>query len=113
MCTYYTLFRISIFSFYLLVPRHTAPISLISNALFMCRFVSPLCYNFMTAMVLPIKVDGINATYTEFWSNIGENINDAPFFGYEFTTYAPIIILPYILLVIFNAFNYIVNIFDK
>lgn len=112
-CMYYTLIRLGRFSFYLLVPKHTAPFSLASNALLLCRFVCPLCFNFMTAVVLPIKDDeDISVEQTQFWDRIGERISDTKLLGKYFTTYIPILTLPYVLLIAFNGINRVMSVLD-
>ena len=49
MCAanYYSIFKLGMFSFYLLVPHATQPASLLLNASLVCRFITPLCYNFL------------------------------------------------------------------
>ena len=42
VCTYYALYKLGRFSFYLLVPGHTGSFSLLANASFTCRFAPPL-----------------------------------------------------------------------
>ena len=37
-CAYYSLFRLGMFSFYQLVPRHTDSFSLLVNAALTCRY---------------------------------------------------------------------------
>eukprot|EP00210_Caulerpa_lentillifera_P005215 g4982.t1 len=112
-CSYYTLFRMGRFSFYLLVPQHTAPFSLASNALLMCRFACPLCFNFLTAVALPIKDNhDASAKGTQFWRAVGHRISETPVLGKYFTTYLPMLMLPYVLLIAFNAINKVMAVLD-
>ena len=53
LCAYYAIYKLGRFSFYLLVPRHTSPYSLLANAMLMCRFAPPLAFNFMAGIALP------------------------------------------------------------
>lgn len=53
LCAYYAIYKLGRFSFYLLVPRHTSPYSLLANAMLMCRFAPPLAFNFMAGLALP------------------------------------------------------------
>ena len=53
LCSYYAIYKLGRFSFYLLVPRHTSPYSLLANAMLMCRFAPPLAFNFMAGIALP------------------------------------------------------------
>ena len=41
LCAWYAIYKLGRFSFYLLVPRHTSPYSLLANAMLMCRFAPP------------------------------------------------------------------------
>ena len=115
ICTYYTLFKLGRFSFYLLVPRHTAPYSLLTNALFMARFSFPLAYNFLAAIALPAGKKHVDPDLqeTEFFRTLGHPMQQAPGIGLQFTTYVPLIIVPYTVLVLFNVFNRVVALFDR
>lgn len=43
--------------YFMLVPRHTSPHSLLMHATLMCRFAAPLAFNFMIAIALPYSTD--------------------------------------------------------
>ena len=47
-CTYHSLFKMKIFSYYYLVSNYTDSYSLLLNASMLARFTAPLCYNFIT-----------------------------------------------------------------
>ncbi|GMH42927.1 hypothetical protein BSKO_10849 [Bryopsis sp. KO-2023] len=114
VAVYYTLFKLGRFSFYLLVPRHTAPYSLVSNSLFMCRFAFPLAFNYMAALALPIdKKPDPDIQKTMFYLDLGKPMAEPPFLGKRFTTYVPIVLLPYMVLVVFNVFNRVAGFFDR
>lgn len=114
IAVYYTLFKLGRFSFYLLVPRHTAPYSLVSNSLFMCRFAFPLAFNYMAALALPIdKNPDPDIQETAFYQDLGRPMAEPPFLGKRFTTYVPIALLPYMVLVVFNVFNRVAGFFDR
>lgn len=53
LCAWYAIYKLGRFSFYLLVPRHTSPYSMLANAMLMCRFAPPLAFNFMAGIALP------------------------------------------------------------
>ncbi|CAD7703192.1 unnamed protein product [Ostreobium quekettii] len=114
ICTYYTLFKLGQFSFYLLVPRHTSPYSLLTNALFMARFSFPLAYNFLAAIAMPAgkSADEPDLQQTEFYRVLGSKMAAAPVIGFQFTTYMPMVIVPYMLLVYFRVFNRVAAFFD-
>lgn len=61
MCAanYYSIFKLGMFSFYLLVPHATQPASLLLNASLVCRFITPLCYNFLHVIRMHVpEADG-------------------------------------------------------
>lgn len=72
-CANFALFKLGKFSFYLLVPRHTPPFSLLSNALLACRFSVSIAYNFMQAMALPESTSDLypDVTNTVFYKTLG------------------------------------------
>ena len=63
LCTFYSLFKLGMFSFYQLVPRATDGFSLLVNASLVCRYAAPISYNFL--MLLPvIKANGKQTTFS-------------------------------------------------
>ena len=63
LCTFYSLFKLGMFSFYQLVPRATDGFSLLVNASLVCRYAAPISYNFL--MLLPIiKASGKQTTFS-------------------------------------------------
>ncbi|KAK9804797.1 hypothetical protein WJX72_005995 [[Myrmecia] bisecta] len=107
ICAYYAIYKLGRFSFYLLVPHHTAAFSLLANSMFMCRFAAPLAFNFMAAIAMPpSKHDQAHDVQdTVFYSEFGQLMMRQPVIGLDFTTYAPIAIVPYMLLLLTNFFN--------
>lgn len=51
-CTYFTIFRLAMFSFFHVVPGHTDAISLTLTATLFCRYSAALCYNILS--MLPV-----------------------------------------------------------
>jgi len=51
-CTYFSIFRLAMFSFFSVVPGHTDAISLTLTATLFCRYSSALCYNLLS--MLPV-----------------------------------------------------------
>lgn len=95
-CVYYSLYKLGSFSFYLLVPRHTDGYSLLSNAMFMCRFSAPLAFNFLYL----VQMSGLS-NGTVFYRLIGAKMDRAiPFLGDFFNTWAPTVMIPYVLLLV-------------
>ncbi len=56
LCTYFALFKLGRFSFYLLVPGHTGAFSLLANAGFTCRFAAPLALCVPCCLVGPCQL---------------------------------------------------------
>lgn len=111
-CANFALFKLGQFSFYLLVPRHTPPFSLLSNALLACRFSVSISYNFMDAMALP-ENSGIrhpDVQNSEFYNVLGRRM-DTSLFGSTFTTYVPIALVPYVAIIALGAFNRVARCF--
>lgn len=104
---YYGLYKMGQFSFYLLVPRHTPPYSLLANAALCCRFGPPLAFNFMAAIAIPPSPEHSwrDVTDSVFYDEFGRIMMNAPVIGLEFTRYLPVVIVPYALLQVFGVFN--------
>ncbi len=51
-CTYFTVLKLAMFSFFHVVPHHTDSASLLLSSSLFCRYSAPLCYNFLS--LLPI-----------------------------------------------------------
>jgi len=63
LCTFHSLSKLGMFSFYTLVPRHTDAFSLLVNASLVCRYSAPLSFNFL--MLLPIiRASGKMTTFS-------------------------------------------------
>ncbi|DBA73319.1 hypothetical protein WJX77_000394 [Trebouxia sp. C0004] len=117
LCAYYAIFKLGRFNFYLLVPGHTAPYSLLANGLLMCRFAAPLAFNFMAAVAIPPSSRHSEGDYdvqdTAFYAEFGELMMRQPVIGLDFQSYLPTAIVPYILLLVFNVFNRFAGLFSR
>jgi hypothetical protein len=68
LCTFHSLHKLGMFSFYTLVPRHTDAFSLLVNASLVCRYSAPLSFNFL--MLLPIiRASGKMTTFSRKMAN--------------------------------------------
>ncbi|KAK9867472.1 hypothetical protein WJX84_005221, partial [Apatococcus fuscideae] len=114
MAAYYALYRLGRFSFYRLIPRHTNAYSLLANALLMCRFAAPLAFNFMAAIAIPVSKydDFADVTETVFYEQFGAIMMEQPVIGTSFTNFAPLLIIPYTALLVFNVFNRVAGFFS-
>lgn len=52
MCTYYSLFKIGMFTFYSLTPRQTSSVSLLMICSMVARYAPPISYNFLNLIHL-------------------------------------------------------------
>lgn len=107
VCTYYSLFKIGMLTFYSLTPRQTSSVSLLMICSMVARYAPPISYNFLNLIRLPRK------TKTLFEQRMG-NIDDAvPFFGKGFNKIYPLIMVIYTILIASNFFDRILNYFGN
>ncbi|KAK9868826.1 hypothetical protein WJX84_008007 [Apatococcus fuscideae] len=106
MCAanYYSIFKLGMFSFYLLVPHATQPASLLLNASLVCRFITPLCYNFLH--VIRMHVPEADGQVTVFSQKMGAAMQEVPVFRQEFNSWFPLVTVVVCLIVLLNAWDY-------
>uniref|UniRef100_A0A5B7APM4 Putative LMBR1-like membrane protein isoform 2 n=1 Tax=Davidia involucrata TaxID=16924 RepID=A0A5B7APM4_DAVIN len=108
MCTYYSLFKIGMLTFYSLTPRQTNSVSLLMICSMVARYAPPISYNFLNL----IRLDGDHKR-TIFEQRMG-NIDDAvPFFGKGFNKIYPLIMVIYTILIASNFFDRVINYFGN
>ena len=92
-CSYWSLFKIQLFSYYRLLPHQSDPYSLLFSAAYLTRLCSPLTLNFLHMC----KFSGTS------FQKVMSNMESMPFLGgTSFNYYAPIILLLLCLCEIFN-----------
>ncbi|XP_015166131.1 LMBR1 domain-containing protein 2 homolog A-like isoform X3 [Solanum tuberosum] len=107
MCTYYSLFKIGMLTFYSLTPRQTSSVSLLMICSMVARYAPPISYNFLNLIHLD------NGAKTIFEKRMG-NIDDAvPFFGRSFNKIYPLIMVIYTLLIASNFFDRVLSYFGN
>ncbi|CAN4107944.1 unnamed protein product [Withania somnifera] len=107
MCTYYSLFKIGMLTFYSLTPRQTSSVSLLMICSMVARYAPPISYNFLNLIHLD------NGVKTIFEKSMG-NIDDAvPFFGRSFNKIYPLIMVIYTLLIASNFFDRVLTYFGN
>ncbi|XP_071811243.1 G-protein coupled receptor-associated protein LMBRD2-like isoform X2 [Apostichopus japonicus] len=90
VCSYYTVFKIRIFDFYLLAPHHqTDENSLLFCGMMLCRLTPPLCLNFLSLIHLDTRTDELETAYTGV---MGRHLDLLPFIQSGFNVYYPIIV---------------------
>ncbi|XP_019171620.1 PREDICTED: LMBR1 domain-containing protein 2 homolog A-like isoform X3 [Ipomoea nil] len=107
VCTYYSLFKIGMLTFYSLTPRQTSSVSLLMICSMVARYAPPISYNFLNLIRLG------NGAKTVFEKRMG-NIDDAvPFFGRKFNSIYPLIMVVYTIAVASNFFGRVISYFGN
>ena len=101
-CTYHSLLKMKIFSYYYLVPNYTDSYSLLLNASMLARFTAPLCYNFITLTKLK---------HTALTDSALAPMGKVPFFGRDFNLYYPIMGCVFYFAVAFNFWGRLIKAF--
>jgi hypothetical protein len=63
-CTYFTIFKLAMFSFFHVVPGHTDAVSLTLTATLFCRYSAALCYNILS-MLPVVHKDGKESVFEQ------------------------------------------------
>ena len=103
-CAYSSLFELRLFNYYHMVGHNMSDSnSLLFSAAYLCRLTAPMAYNFMqmshydntkfVAVMGKLDVDGLG-------------INDL---GYYFQMYFPVLLLPFILMTLFDVYTKIMT----
>ena len=114
--TFFSLFRMSIGSYYVLTRGHSSAVCLFSNALFMCRLSQPMAFNFMFASAPMAAGSWPGVDDTAFWDLFGKYMIDLEILGdvlgvlsVGFTVLVPALLIPYMVLQYFNLFDRLVT----
>ncbi|XP_042005462.1 LMBR1 domain-containing protein 2 homolog A-like isoform X1 [Salvia splendens] len=103
VCTYFSLIKIGMLTFYSLTPGQTSSVSLLMICAMVARYAPPIAYNFLNLINLP------NDAKTTFEKKMG-NIDDAvPFFGKGFNRIYPLIMVVFTILVAVNFFDRVIG----
>jgi len=106
---WFSMFKMKIFSVYIMVPGHTPSNSMLMNAMLLCRLTAPIAFNFMMIAMPMTQDDAVDVRQTTFYKEFGEKMLDLSSLGnflglasLSFTTFAPVIMLPYMLFILFS-----------
>ena len=106
---WFSMFKLKVFSIYIMVPEHTPPSCMLMNAMLLCRLTAPIAFNFMIIAMPPTQDSLVDVRQTTFYEELGERMLDLSSLGnflgmasLSFTTFAPFIMLPYMIIVLFN-----------
>ncbi|KAA8536432.1 hypothetical protein F0562_028910 [Nyssa sinensis] len=108
MCTYYSLFKIGMLTFYSLTPRQTSSVSLLMICSMVARYAPPISYNFLN--LISLDVDGKKTIFQQRMGNIDDAV---PFFGKGFNKIYPLIMVIYTILIASNFFDRVINYFGN
>nr|XP_043619537.1 LMBR1 domain-containing protein 2 homolog A-like isoform X2 [Erigeron canadensis] len=107
VCTYYSLFKIGMLTFYSFTPSQTNSVSLLMICSQVARYAPPISYNFLNLIHLPQ-----NAT-TIFERRMGKIDDAVPFFGDGFNKIYPLIMVVYTILIASNFFDRVMSYFGN
>jgi len=106
---WFSMFKLKVFSIYVMVPKHTPSNSMLMNAMLLCRLAAPIAFNFMMIAMPMTQDDAVDVRQTTFYKEFGEKMLDLSSLGnflglasLSFTTFAPVVMLPYILFILFK-----------
>ncbi|KAI3752886.1 hypothetical protein L2E82_24926 [Cichorium intybus] len=107
VCTYYSLFKIGMLTFYSLTPSQTSSVSLLMICSQVARYAPPISYNFLNLIHLP------GDATTLFERRMGKIDDAVPFFGENFNKIYPLIMVVYTILIASNFFDRVMSYFGN
>ncbi|KAM7482309.1 hypothetical protein LguiB_006892 [Lonicera macranthoides] len=107
VCTYYSVFKIGMLTFYSLTPRQTSSVKLLMICGMVARYAPPISYNFLNLIRLP------GDAKTIFEQRMGNIDSAVPFFGKGFNRIYPLIMVIYTILVASNFHDRVLNYFGN
>ncbi|PWA89200.1 LMBR1-like membrane protein [Artemisia annua] len=107
VCTYYSLFKIGMLTFYSLTPSQTNAVSLLMICAQVARYAPPISYNFLNLIHLPKDATTI------FERRMGKIDDAVPFFGQGFNKIYPLIMVVYTILIASNFFDRVMSYFGN
>lgn len=107
VCTYYSLFKIGMLTFYSLTPSQTNAVSLLMICSQVARYAPPISYNFLNLIHLPKDATTI------FERRMGKIDDAVPFFGQGFNKIYPLIMVVYTILIASNFFDRVMSYFGN
>ncbi|MCO5589145.1 hypothetical protein L7F22_043111 [Adiantum nelumboides] len=107
-CTYFSLFKLGMFTFYYLTPKYTSSVSLLMICSMVARYAAPIAYNFLNLLRL-----GDGNIETTFEKRMGKMDEAVPFFNDSFNRIYPLFMVVYTILIASNFFDRIINFFGS
>lgn len=106
VCTYFSVFKLGMFSFYYLVPGHTDAVSLLMNCSMVSRYAAPMCYNFLSLIHLTTRDH--RDLKTTFEKRMG-----ALLLPRNFDRIYPLVMVVYSVLILSNVHNRVMDVFGS
>eukprot|EP00271_Cylindrocystis_brebissonii_P006458 TRINITY_DN19250_c0_g1_i1.p1 TRINITY_DN19250_c0_g1~~TRINITY_DN19250_c0_g1_i1.p1 ORF type:complete len:937 (-),score=163.36 TRINITY_DN19250_c0_g1_i1:569-3379(-) len=109
MCTYYSVFKLGIFSFYYLVRSHTDSVSLLMNCSMVSRYAAPMCYNFLSLIHLTKynlktgKIEYLSTTFEDRMSVLPDKMERI----------YPLVMVVWCMLIAGNVHNRLLDVFGS
>ncbi|KAH9299722.1 hypothetical protein KI387_031404, partial [Taxus chinensis] len=107
ICTYYSLFKLGMFTFYSLTPKQTSSVSLLMICSMVARYAPPISYNFLNMIHLD---ENAKTTFEKRMGNIDTAV---PFFGQGFNKIYPLFMVVYTILIASNFFDRVIDFFGS
>lgn len=107
-CTYFSLFKLGMFTFYYLTPNYTSSVSLLMICSMVARYAAPISYNFLNLIRL-----GESDLETTFEKRMGKMDDAAPFFNHRFNKIYPLFMVIYTILIASNIFDRVIDFFGS
>lgn len=107
-CTYFSLFKLGMFTFYYFTPKYTSSVSLLMICSMVARYAAPVSYNFLNLIRL-----GEGDTETTFEKRMGKMDDAAPFFNHRFNKIYPLFMVIYTVLIASNFFDRVIDFFGS
>lgn len=102
-CTYFSLFKLGMFTFYYLTPNYTSSVSLLMICSMVARYAPPIAYNFLNLIRLGEGAE------TTFEKRMGKMDEAAPFFNDSFNRIYPLFMVVYTILIASNFFDRVID----
>ncbi|KAJ7552379.1 hypothetical protein O6H91_06G052900 [Diphasiastrum complanatum] len=107
-CTYFSLFKLGMFTFYYFVPKYTNSVSLLMICSMVSRYAPPICYNFLNL----IRLSNQKRQKTSFEELMGSDA--LPISGeFFFNKIYPLFMVIYTALIASNVLNRVTNYFGS
>ncbi|XP_024534652.1 LMBR1 domain-containing protein 2 homolog isoform X2 [Selaginella moellendorffii] len=106
-CTYFSLFKLGMFTYYYFAPKYTNAVSLLMICSMVSRYAPPVCYNYLGL----IRLEDERHKNTVFEKRMG--VSSSGNFLYTFNRVYPIFMVIYTAVIATNALNRLIDFFGS